>query len=124
MEKKFPIHLNGVICWLPPHKPGRVKFPPNASFRAMAMFTSDLSFATDGVVNYSPFPLNDQVSCFEVRLSFPFLANPIDEIRRLSKNSEILIMDAYKVIAVCRNIALPEKPAENVDDEWLEKTQF
>jgi hypothetical protein len=41
-----------------------------------------------------------------------------DEIPKLAKNTEALIMDAYKVIAVCRNISLPDFLAGNMDEEW------
>jgi hypothetical protein len=114
---KYPVQFIGVICWLPPHKPDRQRFPPGEQFTAIARFTSDLSGPVlEARVNYSPFPLS-QEDCFEVRLHYHTLINKDDEIKRLARYTEILIMDGHRVIAVCRNISVPNSPID-IDDDW------
>jgi hypothetical protein len=107
MTKKS-VHVIGVICWLPPHKPERPRFPPGESFRALGVFTSDHSSAWTLAFNYSPILLEGQHDCYQVRLNFASLDEKRDEIKRLSKNAEVIIQDGYKVVAVCRNIQMPE----------------
>jgi hypothetical protein len=115
--KNFPVQFTGTICWLPTHRPGKIRFPPAYKFLAAAKFTSDFSAPDmDAVVSYSPFQ-ESSAECYKVRLYFRLLEGREDEIRRLAKNTEILIMDAYKVIAVCRNISLSESK-QMMDDEW------
>jgi len=115
--EKYPTHFIGVICWLPPHKPGRNRFPPSERFLAIARFTSNLSGPVlEAYVNYSPFPL-DGNTCFDVRLHYRTLEGNIEQIRQLAKYTEILIMDSYKVIAVCRNISTPDHTI-SMDDVW------
>ncbi len=115
--KNSPVHFTGIICWLPTHRPGKIRFPPDYKFLAVAKFTSDFSAPDmDAVVSYSPFQ-ESNTECYKVRLYFRLLEEREDEIRRLARNSEILIMDAYKVIAVCRNITVPE-PHQMMDDVW------
>jgi hypothetical protein len=119
--KNYPVHLVGTIYWLPPHKQGRVKFPPGHKFIAIARFTSDLSGSTlEAVVSYSPFQ-EDDIECYQVRLSYRMLGEHKEELERLAKNTEILIMDAYRVIAVCRDIAIPQSGLM-IDDEWTDST--
>jgi hypothetical protein len=116
--KNYPAHFIGIICWLPLHKIERARFSSGQGFVAVARFTSNLSGPVlEALVNYSPIPelLN---GCYKVRLHFRTLDGKEDEIRKLAKNTEILIMDAYKVIAVCRNISLPNFPVINMNDEW------
>lgn len=124
MNKKnnqYSVHFLGEICWLPPHKPERKMFQPMTNFRALGKFTSDFSEPEMTVlINYSSFHLHNSPNCHKVRLHFAFLNGKVDEINRLSKNCEVLILDAYKVIAVCRNIRLSESGAEKMEDEWLE----
>jgi hypothetical protein len=115
--KNFPVHFTGVICWLPTHRAEKLKFPPNYKFLTMAKFTSDLSAADlDAVVSFSPYQTFN-TECYNVRLYFNTLEGHEDELRRLGRNSEIILMDAYKVIAVCRNIAIPESQ-QMMDDPW------
>ncbi len=119
--KEYPVQFVGVICWLPPHNPDRQRFSPGKSFVAIARFTSDLSGPVlEARVNYSPFPLS-QNECFKVRLHYRVLKGKDAEIRRLARNTEVLIMDAYKVIAVCRNISVPVSQID-VDDEWASES--
>lgn len=75
------------------------------------------------LVNYSPYPLDNFANVFEVRLHFAFLEERKAEIDRLSKECEVLLVDAYMVIAVCRNISVPESPNQYLDDVWVEKTR-
>lgn len=113
-----PVHFVGVICWLPPHKSSRKRFPPSEIFVAIARFTSDLSGPVlEAGVNYSPFPLAEK-ECFRVRLHYrTLMGKNLDEIERLARYTEILIMDGHRVIAVCRNIAVPDSHI-NLEDEW------
>jgi hypothetical protein len=121
-DKNFPVHFLGVIHWLPPYKPDRKRFPSKTNFRALAKFTSDFSMQEMTVlVNYSPFPVDNSNNDFDVRLHFDFLEGENNEISRLCKKCEVLIMDAYMVIAVCRNISLPKSPNQYLDDVWVEK---
>jgi hypothetical protein len=116
--KNFPVHLNGIICWLPVHRSGKIRFAPSQKFLAIGIFTSDFSTPMiEVVVNYSPFQ-ESNMECYKVRLFFRTLEGRQNEIKRLAKNSEILIMDAYKVIAVCRNISIPDSK-QMIDDEWF-----
>src|SRR5574340_1818809 len=109
--------FTGVICWLPPHRPGKERFFPGVNFTAIARFTSDLSgHVLEADINYSPFPIVNDI-CFKVRLYYHNLRGQDDEINRLSRYTEILIMDAHKVIAVCRNISVPSVPLA-MTDEW------
>ena len=116
--KTHPVHFVGVICWLPPHNPDRQRFQPSANFVAIARFTSDLSGPVlEAGINYSPFPLQ-QKECFKVRLHYRTLVGKnLDEIKKLARYTEILIMDGHRVIAVCRNISVPDSQI-NLDDEW------
>lgn len=116
MKHKFA-HFIGVICWLPPHRPGKERFLPGVNFTAIARFTSDLSGPVlEADINYSPFPLLDDI-CFKVRLHYRTLEGKNDEIKRLARYTEILIMDAHKVIAVCRNLSVPGSQI-NMAEEW------
>lgn len=115
--EKYPVQFIGVICWLPPHNPNRQRFLPSENFVAIARFTSDLSGPVlEARVNYSPFPLS-QNECFKVRLHYRVLEGKDAEIKRLARYTEILIMDGHRVIAVCRNISVPDSQI-NIDDEW------
>lgn len=116
--EKYPVQIEGIICWLPPHKPERPRFPSNTPFLAITRFTSDLcADVLEAIIYYSPHR-ESMEDCYKVRLHFVSLDGKWEEIKRLSKNSEILIMDAYKVIAVCRNITLPVSPGTLLDNEW------
>lgn len=111
------VHFIGVICWLPPHRPEKPRFRPGVSFTAIARFTSDLDGPVwEANINYSPFPLQNDV-CYKVRLHYHALQGKEDEIKRLARYTEILIMDAHKVIAVCRNISVSSSQV-NMTDEW------
>ena len=110
-------HFIGVICWLPPHRPEKPRFLPGVNFTAIARFTSHLEGPVlEANINYSPYALQDDV-CFKVRLHYHALEGKEDEMKRLAKYTEILIMDAHKVIAVCRNISIPSSQV-NMTDEW------
>jgi len=98
--ENFSVQLLGVIHWLPSHKPGRVQFPPDTPFRISVRFTSDFAPIYSAVVIYLLGP--DTSGRNPVRLSFPFENK--NRIAELARNSEILLMDGYKVIAVCREL--------------------
>lgn len=116
-----PVHFVGVICWLPPHNPDRERFQPGETFVAIARFTSNLSGPVlEAGVNYSPIPLA-QGECFKVRLHYRTLEGKSDEIKRLARYTEILIMDGHRVIAVCRNISIPDSKI-NLEDEWSQSS--
>jgi hypothetical protein len=110
----FPVQLIGTIYWLPSHKPGRIQFPPDTIFRVSVRFTSDFSPSFSAVVRYS------SKSCATggnpVRLSFPFVEG-LNRLTELTRNSEILLIDGYKVIAVCRELKLYTGNAK-MGDAW------
>jgi len=112
MGNDYSINLIGKICWMPPHRTDKPRFPPATIIRALAKFTSNFEPSYTIIVSYSPVVDQD---CCDVRLSFPF--GIIEEIKRLANRSELLIMDGYKVIAVCRNLAVPEKSGQ-ISDSW------
>jgi len=118
--EKYPIHIEGIICWLPPHTKGRSRFSPNKYFVALARFTSNLRGPDrEAIVSYSPYLCDeDQKDCFNVRLHFFSLRKKENEIKKLIKNSELILMDSYIVIAVCRNLILPKANSLFLDDEW------
>ena len=106
--KKMPVHILADIYWLPTHNPERSEnFPPNG-FRTLSFFTSDFSTGWTVHINYSKDSLQGQANCYRVRLFFYFLDEKRDELKRLTKNAEVLIMDGFKVIAVCRNLRIPK----------------
>lgn len=111
------VHLIGDIYWMPPHKPEKPRMPPNESFRALSFFTSDNSTGWTVTLNYSPISLEGQESFYKVRLNFAFLDDKRDKLKRLSKNTEIIIQDGFRVIAVCRNIQFPENEF-SIDTKW------
>lgn len=117
---KHPIHIQGIICWLPPSKPGRSHFPPEYPFLAQAIFTSDLHAPTmrDAFINYSPDRCCEPGECFKVRICFMSLIGQDEELNRLVKNSELIIMDSYKVIAVCRKLSLAISSGYIEDEGW------
>lgn len=111
-------HFVGVICWLPAHKPERQRFQAGEIFVAIARFTSDLAGPVrEASINYSPISLSTVGECFDVRLHFRTLEGRRDEIEKLARYTEILIMDGHKVIAVCRNIIIPNSKIY-LEDEW------
>src|SRR5690242_16282440 len=115
--KNSPVHFTGIICWLPAHRVGKTRFPPDYKFLSLAKFTSDFSAPDmDAVVSYSPIQESNP-ECYKVRLYFRLLEGREDEIKRLARNSEIIIMDSYKVIAVCRNISIPASK-QMMDAPW------
>lgn len=116
--KNYPVHFTGLIYWLPPHKVERIRFPPGQGFVAVARFTSDLSGPVrEALVSYSPISVLLH-EYYEVRLHFRTLNGHENEARKLAKNTEILIMDSYKVIAVCRNLSVPDFGSVYMNDEW------
>ena len=93
------------------------RFDPATNFRALARFTSHFSLAFTVVVNFSPNLMKDG-QCHRVRLNLAFAK--WSDIEKLSHNSEVLIMDSYKVIAVCRNLTVVEPNAGKMGDSWLD----
>jgi hypothetical protein len=119
--EKYPVHLLGIICWLPQHNPSRKRFEPNKYFVALIKFTSNFcSPDYEAIISYSPYKARDfQGDCFEARLHFPgILKNQEEKIKQLSRNSELLILDSYIVIAVCKRIKVPVPPSGYLDEEW------
>lgn len=115
--ENHPVHFIGVICWLPPHKPEKQRFPPGETFLAIARFTSDFSGPVlEARINYSQFPLL-QDACYRVRLHYRTLEGKCDEIKKLARYTEILIMDGHRVIAVCRDISIPNYQI-HLEDKW------
>lgn len=113
-----PVHFVGVICWLPPHNADRRRFQPGEPFVAIARFTSNLSGPVlEAGINYSPIPSLAQGECFKVRLHYRTLEGKSDENKRLARHTEILIMDGHRVVAVCRNISVPDSQII-LEDEW------
>ena len=117
MNENLPIHLMGEIYLLPPYMQERSRLASNTNFRALARFTSDFSLAFTIVVNFSPDLMKDR-QCHRVRLNLAFAK--WSDIEKLSHNSEVLIMDSYKVIAVCRNLTVVEPNAGKMGDNWLD----
>jgi len=126
--RKYPIQIIGIICWLPSHNPNgqRFKFKPAQNFLAITRFTRNLSGpdlnlsgpGLETLVNYSPYPEN-QWDCFKVRLYYRNLeGKKDDEIEKLIKYSDILIMEGYKVIAICRNLSVSGPSSGNMDGNW------
>lgn len=114
MNNEFPIHILGKIFWLPPHRPGKPLFPPETSFRALAKFTSDFSPSYTVLASYSS--LVSEQGFHEVRINVTF--GKVDDIQRLTKNSELIILDGYKVIAVCRDLNFAAFNGNQIDDPW------
>jgi hypothetical protein len=117
MNEEFQIHLVGKIFWLPHHKPEKSPFPTETIFRALAKFTSDFMPSYTVLVSYSS-TVNGQ-EFHDVRLNIPF--GDIDDIQKLAKNTEILIMDGYKVIAICRNLIFTANSGKNMGDSWISR---
>jgi hypothetical protein len=114
MSENYPIHLTGSIYWLPSHRPGKPRFPTETIIRALAKFTADFTPSYTVLISYSS-TISSQ-GLYEVRLSFPF--GDVDVIRRQFSKSELLIMDAYKVIAVCRDLNDKVRSGAKMDDSW------
>ena len=119
MNEEFPIHLVGKIFWLPPHRPEKLPFPPEVIFRALAKFTSDFTPSHTVLVSYSS-TMSEQ-GFQDVRLNITF--GKVDDIQELAKNSELLIMDGYKVIAVCRNLTFVARSGNHMGDSWQTNTK-
>lgn len=119
MNEEFPVHLVGKIFWLPAHRPEKSPFPPETIFRALAKFTSDFTPSYTVLVSYSS--IGFEQGFHDVRLNVTF--GKIDDIQRLAKNSEFIIMDGYKVIAVCRNLTYVARSGNHMGDSWYTSTK-
>ena len=106
--KKMPIHIIADVHWISPHIPKYFETFSPGNFRIPSFFTSDFSIGWTVEVNPSKVSLADQADWYPVRLFFYALDEKRDEIKRLSKNANLLIMAGYEVIAVCRNLRIPE----------------
>lgn len=110
----FTIQLIGEICWFIPNE--KERFPPGHVFRAFAKFTSDFNPSFSVVMNYFPFEQAKNVG-YQVRLSFPFAQE--FEIQKLASRTEIIILDGYKVLAICRQIQLIDDNKKKMGDPWI-----
>lgn|GEM_PF-3487782 len=117
--KKMPVHILADIYWLPPHKPESPRIHPRTSFRTVSFFTSDFSSGWTVEAKVSKNSLLNQTDSFSAKLFFYFLDEKRDEIRQLSKNAEVLIMDGFHVAAVCRNLRIPETEIF-MDSPWID----
>lgn len=115
MNEDFPVHIVGRIYWLPPHKLAKPLFTAETVHRALGKFTSDFTVAYTVLFSYSSSTLEQ--GFHNVRLNFTFCESTL--LHKLVKNSEILIMDGFKVIAVCRNLTIIENPIEKMGDRWV-----
>src|SRR5574340_115935 len=119
MNKEFPIHLLGNIFWLPPHRPEKPLFPPETSFRTLAKFTSDFGPSHTALVSYSS--IISEYGFHEVRINITF--GKIDDIQSLEKNSELILLNGYQVIAVCRDLLLVAFNGNRMDDPWRKSNE-
>jgi hypothetical protein len=115
MIEKYPIQLFGQVFRLPSENSENKRFPPGKIFRIDARFTSNFGAAYIVLFNYSPQLIKDK-ACYKVRLCFPRWQ--LDEVEKLSHNSEVILMDGYKVFAVCRNISVNKDGIGGMEDSW------
>lgn len=97
------VQITAEIVWILDEY--REKFQPGKAFKSYAKFTSNFSSSFTAVVSYYG-TIDGQLQFHKVRLSFPFAMD--EEIKNLSRNTEILLLDAYKVYAICRNVVFVE----------------
>lgn len=112
--KNMEVYLTGIITWVLTSKSPSPKFNPNEIFRALAKFSSDWKPSLTVVVNYSPYPLLRK-NTYQVRLSFPFFDRA--EVVTLSKSSDLIILDSYKVLAICKELK-PTISIIHMGDIW------
>jgi len=93
--------LTGSITWVLTPKKKNKKIIPGLIFRALGKFTSDWDPAFTVVVNYSSSPLWEGET-YPVRLAFPLADR--SHILQLCKNSEVVILDGPKVLAICHDL--------------------
>jgi hypothetical protein len=114
MNEKAPIHLLGLIYWLPSYHPEQPSFPPGVNFRAYGKITTDFTLSYTVLVNYSP--QTDSQGFSKVRINIPF--GKRDDISKISKHSEIIILDGPRVISICRNLYSPGETGGMMGDSW------
>jgi len=117
--KKMPVHILADVYWLPSHNPDSFRIPTDSSFRTVSFFTTDFSSGWTAEITSSKTPLPNQTGFYPVRLFFYALDEKRNEIKRLSNKAELLIMAGYEVIAVCRNLRIPETEIY-MDAPWTE----
>lgn len=91
------------LHWVPPFENGKDKFHPNKEFRTNCKFTSDFLPNYTVVVNCSD---EGNETFFNAILNIPFAES--DELLRLITRSDLVVMDAYKVIAICKKLEVLE----------------
>ena len=95
------IQLVCKLNWVPPYINARDRFAPEISFRTYGVFTSDFEATYTVEVRYS----KDCVDGFHTAiLEIPFADANI--LKRLSRQTNIILMDSYRVIAVCKEITI------------------
>ena len=119
MDLNGPTQLFGQVCWLPSHTPGKQKFLPKIVYRVGAKFTSNINYDFSVLVSYSEFD-QEKNGCYPVRLYFPFL--DWGQVEKFSYNAEVLLMDGFMIIGVCRNLIFNTKKNGSLGDTWNNKS--
>lgn len=92
------------IHWVPPKREQMDKAIADNIFRAIAKFPNDYSANfTATVESCSPDCIN---GFHDASIRIPF-AEP-DQLEQLIKDSNIILLDGRRVIAVCRNVKIKE----------------
>lgn len=116
MNDDLPVHLTGKIFWLPPHRPEKPLFSAETIYRALGKFTADFSVSYTVLFSYSSATLAQ--GFHNVRINCAFFDSTL--LPNLIRNSEILIMDGYRVLAVCRQLTVVAERNQKMGDQWLE----
>jgi hypothetical protein len=114
MNEKSPIHLLGRVYWLPSHHPERPSFYPGVNFRAYGKITTDFDLSYTVLINYSP--QTDDQGFNKVRVNIPIASQ--EDISRITRHSEIIILEGPRVVAVCRNLYPPRESDGKMGDRW------
>ena len=91
------------LHWVPPHTNARDRFAPKKLFRTYGVFTSDFKATYTVEVRFSE---NCVDGFHDATLEIPFAE--LNVLKRLLKQTNIVLMDGYKVIAVCKEITIKE----------------
>lgn len=93
-----------LVCklhWVSPHMNARDRFAPEKLFRTYGVFTSDFDASYTVEVRFSE---NCVDGFHDATLEIPF--TELNVLKRLLKHTNIVLMDGYKVIAVCKEITI------------------
>lgn len=107
-------HLTGIIYWVSPHKTLGKKFVPGKSYRALAKLTFDWDLSYTVSFNFAPYPVYTKNSNF-VRLSLPFVED--EKIFAKCKQADVVILDGYSVIAICKELEVAPL-GTHMGDDW------